>query len=677
MARQVEQLEMILSSKPDAEEAVEEVTVLCRRGDFAAARRRGETMLQHFPGDPALLHLVGESCCRGGDLRSGVAYLREALAADLAHRETRLSLVHALLALNDLGAAEEICRSGTNQSEPDLEMLRLWAYILQTQGRIQDAIGIYVGIVDRATDDYETWNNLGNARAMVGNVEAAIADLERAASLRPNAAIIRLNLAGALAKATRYEESLSSIQEAASFEPRNPAILLELSRAFSRCGRDADALKTLKRAIALAPRDPHLHVELGLAYASLGQYADAEEAYRAALEIHPRFGPAYLHLGTLLESNNRAEELSALVREADAKSLPEDEIALIRALALRREGQFEEALSSALAAPSGIEPVRRAELIGQIADRLGRSDEAFAAFEEMNRLVAAAPSSPRTVAARYRRQVETVSALTTMEWYEGWNSIEPEGGRASPIFLVGFPRSGTTLLDTILMGHPGLLVLEERPVLQAVAEKLGSIERLPRLTMDEVNELRAHYFATLDALEPAAPDKRIVDKFPLSIVQAPLIHRIFPDARFIFAQRHPCDAVLSCFMTNFRLNEAMANFLDLGDAAELYRLVIGYWDKAKTVFGLNVHDFRYEAMIENAEAELRPLFSFLDLPWDDSVLDHRRTAERRGYISSPSYAQVTERIYARARGRWERYREQMADVLPVLEPWTLKMGYDI
>jgi hypothetical protein len=156
---------------------------------------------------------------------------------------------------------------------------------------------------------------------------------------------------------------------------------------------------------------------------------------------------------------------------------------------------------------------------------------------------------------------------------------------------------------------------------------------------------------------------------------APLIHRLFPDARFIFAARHPCDAVLSCFMQDFVLNPAMANFLTLEDSARLYDLALVFWTRARQILPLHVHTLRYEALVEDKERELRALLAFLGLDWDARVLDNEATAKARGPIATPSYAQVAQPLYTRARGRWERYREQMKPVLPILLPWAKRLGY--
>ena len=193
---------------------------------------------------------------------------------------------------------------------------------------------------------------------------------------------------------------------------------------------------------------------------------------------------------------------------------------------------------------------------------------------------------------------------------------------------------------------------------------------LAEIDSGQLTELRKIYFAELDQhLEPESRPEIIVDKLPLNSIEAGLIHRIFPRARFLFSLRHPYDCVLSCFMQNFKLNGAMANFQDLEGAAIMYNKVMGLWQQYQAVLPLEVHTVRYESLIEGFEETLMPLFDFLDVGWDDGVCDYIETAYRRGKINTPSYNQVIQPLYTRSRGRWERYREQMQPVLPLLLPW--------
>jgi tetratricopeptide (TPR) repeat protein len=433
-------------------------------------------------------------------------------------------------------------------------------------------------------------------------------------------------------------------------------MVFNLSNALGQAGRHDERLAVMGEAARIGPGDARVQTEYGVAAAEARDFAAAEGAYRAALAADPAFTPAYVELGLLLETQNRLGELEELLDGAPAAP----ELGFLQAWLLRRQGRFAEALPLAEAVPASIEPARRAQLLGEIYDRLGDAPRAFAAFAEMNR--AALAASPPPDRPSYRSEVEVGAARLTSR-----APAEVAGAPPSPIFILGFPRSGTTLLDTLLFNMPALHVLEEMPVLDAV-------EGMARTSADS-NALRARYFEALAAIAPPAPGQIVVDKFPLHMARAPLIHRLFPDAKIVFVERHPCDIVLSCFMANFQLNHAMRAFTDIEEAARLYDTVMGAWTRARELLPLDVHTVRYERMVADLEGEMRPLLAWLGLDWDPKVLDNEAAAAGRDYVRTASYAQVAEPIYRRAAGRWERYRDQLEPVLPILAPWAERLGY--
>jgi Sulfotransferase family len=155
-----------------------------------------------------------------------------------------------------------------------------------------------------------------------------------------------------------------------------------------------------------------------------------------------------------------------------------------------------------------------------------------------------------------------------------------------------------------------------------------------------------------------------------------LIWRVFPDAKFILAVRHPCDVCLSCFMQNFALNQAMATFYSLESTAALYAKVMGLWQQYVQKLPIRYHRIRYEDLVSNFEHETRRLLDFLEVGWDDAVLQHTEHARKRGTISTPSYHQVTQPIYQHAKYRWKRYAKQLESVMETLQPYIEYFGYE-
>lgn len=575
----------------------------------------------------------------------------------------RLEHATGLASTGRIEEALRLCRA-----DPAPELRRLEGQILQAQGREAEAADVYAKVVADDPADWEIWNNLGNVRRALGDGDGALGALRQAAAIRPDVLPIQANLGFALAEAGRPEEALDALGRALSL---GGAITLVAAQLLRQLGRFDESLQLL----AGAGDGAEARMERARTLTGLHRLDEAEQAYRAALRLRPGLAEAWLELGILLERAGRAAELPPLLAAAEGEGVAPDSLAYLHALLLQREGRIEEALGWARRAPAGLEPVRTRRLVSRLADKAGDAAAAFAAAAEANRLAAAEHPEAAGRAAAYRAHVEGLATLVTPGWYGSWQDAPARPDRPAPAFLVGFPRSGTTLLDTMLMGHAGTHVLEEIPLLERVMAEIGDLDRVATLGAAEVERLRDLYFAALDAASPPPAGALVIDKLPLNILGAPLIHRLFPDARFILALRHPCDVVLSCYMQGFEINAAMANFLDLGDAARLYDLVLGFWQRCRETLPLETFELRYEDLVADPEGAMRPLIAFLGLDWEDAILDHRRTAAGRGTISTPSYNQVTRPLYREASGRWQRYREQLAPVLPILEPWAARLGY--
>jgi len=295
----------------------------------------------------------------------------------------------------------------------------------------------------------------------------------------------------------------------------------------------------------------------------------------------------------------------------------------------------------------------------------------------MNEAQAEDLTKPLSRAADLREMNREQLRRTTAEWRDSWTAPSILAERPAPVFLVGFPRSGTTLLDTIFMGHPDVQVMEERPVLHELKLKTGGFDAIAGMNEAEVRDAQEQYFQIASKYLQLREGSLLIDKSPLHLQDVPFIYRLFPDARFILALRHPADAVLSCFIAMFRMNNSMSNFLQLDTAAEFYDLAFSMWERGRELFPLEVHTVVYEKVVEDPEAVLKPVVEALGLAWRHEMLDHQRTAKARGVITTASYAQVTQPLYREAVGRWRRYRKHLEPVLPTLAPWIDKLGYEL
>lgn len=652
---------------------IRQAMAAAQAGDVANAQRLAEGALVRGGDVVALNAFLGMLLARSGDVPGSVRHLRAAHQARSGDVTIACNLIAVLIETGDLAGALDVATRDLALADPTLRVARYRGFLAQSVNRFGDAAEAYEYVVARAPDDFESWNNLGNARAALGD-ERSVDALQRAVALDARARPTRLNLATALRAAGRGADAGDTLRRAAADFPDDARPLHDLYVLLKEDGDDRGALAALEQAIGRDPANANLQFKAAVEYGLVNRLDDAEAAYRKAIAGDSSLDDAWLGLAIQYEHTNREEEFPDLIAQAEAAGVAIDVLGFLRALDHRRAKKFEEGLASLAEVPPSVEPERSANLRATLLDRLGRTDEAFHWFSEANRLHAANPGEPLKHAAVYRDTLREEIAVMSPAWLASWSDADPPPVRPDPVFLVGFPRSGTTLLDTILMGHPDTLVLEEQPPLNLVDEAIGGFSAIPELDTEGILAARTRYFEEVEKIVPLDGAPLLIDKSPLFLHEAPLIQRIFPRARFILALRHPCDVVLSCFMSNFKLNTATSSFLRLEDAAELYDLAFRHWETARALLPLAVHTVVYERLIEDVEGEVRPLFDFLNLDWRDEALDHTRTAKSRGLITTASYSQVTEPIYRRAAGRWERYRPHLEPILPVLAPWIEKFG---
>ena len=310
-----------------------------------------------------------------------------------------------------------------------------------------------------------------------------------------------------------------------------------------------------------------------------------------------------------------------------------------------------------------------------ICDRLDDCRGAMRYAADANRLSGELSARKGVDKTRFLEFVENRKRYFQRDNIRQWRPDTERAETSRPVFVIGFPRSGTTLIDTMLRGHPHIEVAEESDAVPTLVNRLSGVAdaalgSLGALTHKDIESARAEYYERLARhVRPSRENATFVDRFALNTVYAGEIHRVFPDARFILMLRHPADCVLSCYLRTFTETSANASFHTLEEAAFLYDRVFDLWVRYTEVLELDAIEVKYENLVGNVEATCRPVLEFLGLPWHPGILDHERTARNRPYIRTASYDQVIEPVHTRASGRWRRYREFLEPVLP--NPGTL------
>ena len=489
-----------------------------------------------------------------------------------------------------------------------------------------------------------------------------------------------LHLAGLCALGMgEARRALPLLEQAASLKPGDGQLAHNLGIARVEAGDLTAAHAAFTHAAALDPKNPSTQFNLGVISEREGDEERAEAAYRRCLALAPRDAAAAAALAALCEQKSGLEEAEHWCGIALGLD-PADPVArLTRAQLDFRAGDHVGAaatLEALLAAP--LSPRNRAIAAGRLGavyDRLDRPAEAWRMWLTAKQVLRENGQSEQgtgvyglDVARRIAREMEALLASP---------GVAADG--EAPVFLVGFPRSGTTLLDQILSGHPRIVVLEEKDTLQDLCGRYAlsdaGMQAFLGAGSQALADDRRRYWRRVDGYMPARPRERLfVDKLPLNTLFLPLLARLFPEARFVFALRDPRDVVLSCFMQTFALNEAMRHFLTLEGSAAFYAAVMEIGLRSLAALPHRIHTVRYEDVVADTEGEARRLLGFLGLAWEPEVLDVQATAKRRR-INTPSYHQVARPIYGDARERWRRYAKQLEPVMPTIAPFIGAFSY--
>jgi tetratricopeptide (TPR) repeat protein len=529
----------------------------------------------------------------------------------------------------------------------------------------------------------------GVIAAEKGAFQVAIDSYKRAIALEPDNCDVHFNLGNVLRDKGDLKPALASYRAALQIKPGDPDVVFNMATVLHGLGELNAAEKLFRQLVELSPKDHNAHSNLGGVLFRLNRTEEAIDCFRRALELRPAFVEAHDNLCEVLEKTNQTDELRKAVAHAITVCRPNDiRIAIRQAQLLRRDDDLEGARKIL----SGVEKFHPAQaqlnsaywyLLGDICDRLDDAQTAYKAFVEANIWAAKAVGGHGLEPDRFIRKLDDLQAA--------YKSVrrparpEPAASHSDApqlVFLIGFPRSGTTLLDTVLLSHSRISVIEEKPMVQemvrlAASWQTGELPNHEDLSGEQVKELRKTYMTRLEQHlpDPAGDGDVVIDKLPLNIVEAGLISKVFPDARFLLVLRHPCDCVLSCFMQDFRLNNAMANFLDLKSTAKCYDKVMSLWTTYTSALHLPVHTVKYEQIVGDLEETVSEVLGFLGLDWEETMADYKATAVERKRIGTPSYHQVVQPIYSRATGRWRRYRAHMVTVLPTLLKWAEIHGY--
>ncbi|MBV6424615.1 MAG: hypothetical protein NAOJABEB_02428 [Steroidobacteraceae bacterium] len=560
------------------------------------------------------------------------------------------------------------------------------------EARYGEAERAFRVLTQRQPSEAGHWLNLGTALRGLARYDDALRAYACAHALGGVSADFCFNVGLTHLDRLDYESARAVLAQGVALAPHDAQMRLQYASACFESGHTDEGVAALADWREWESLDAASVAGIGLRLQGAGAAAEAGIAIDR-LRATPRLGAeAGLMLVHMLERANRlteAEQVLAQLKRSAAAELSAHAPAFASAegrLAQRRGRHGEAIAHFERALGTDTSPHRRHHELFPLAralDATGRHEAAWARLAEAHRSqVAQVRLAAPAVAARGAPSFAITRHGSDPADVARWCDAGAPDTEASPVFIVAFPRSGTTLLEQVLDAHPSLRSMDEQPFLQRALEELDDAAggRYPAALADipvaTLGAIRARYFDRVRCKVALTPGERLVDKNPLNLLRLPAIRRLFPHARILLAVRHPCDVLLSCYMQCFTAPEFSLLCADLPTLAAGYRRAFDFWYREQAALAPAVHEVRYEMLVGEFEPEVRRIAAFLDLPWHDALLAPGAHARAKAFISTPSYSQVVEPVSTRAVGRWRAYATQFSQVLPALAPYFERWGYE-
>jgi len=640
-------------------------TINAQLGLYPEAAENFRLVTELAPKKPEAHLSLAKSLHAQGDLETAATSYKQALEINPELSEAWFNLGQ-LRGLQKRYADAEDCfrRLVALQPENALAHHNL-AAALEGQERLQEAADSYRQAINLRPGLAEASNNLGVIQQKLGRLSDAETCYRHALSLNPDYAIAAYNLGTVLNEQGDFTEAQQQLHNAIGLRPDYSDAYTALGRTLQTLGRFSDAIVCYKQALKIDPHSSEAFIGLGNAFQTQGRFDEAYHAYQKAAAFAKSPVTAIANQAAILEKKNDIEQAYALIKPLLEQKVRDTSLVTTYAAIsrnLRRHDEAAAIIDEVLSQP-GLSSTQRAELhfsMGKLLDDAQDYEQAFEHFRQANDLM-----PYRYDSEDHKKRIgDTIQAFSAAALRQ-----LPRASQATsrPIFIVGMPRSGTTLVEQILASHPQVHGGGELPYVGEIVGRLraetGGQQPYPRcvaaLTSDSVNRLSQEYLDRIDLL--ATDARHITDKMPHNFQHLGLIELLFPEARIIHCMRNPMDTCLSIFTQNFTANHGYAvNLAHLGLYYRQYQRLMAHW---KSVLGIPILDLQYEQLTSRQDEMTRQLVDFCGIDWDDACLDFQ-SAKRN--VATPSYEQVRKPMYRNSVDRWKNYEKHLEPLLKAL-----------
>ena len=534
------------------------------------------------------------------------------------------------------------------------------AQALLSQGKMEEALPILEKISNKKPKDAENWALLGFTYGDLGVFNRAKSSLQKSLAINSKAAYtyrVHRALAGLLEGEGWYREAIEHYMKSIRQNPIQTDCYLNLGNCLKQERRIDEAIDAYMQVLKSEPDNFQACRNIGQLYEQASRLDDARIYTELALKYAPKDVESHFQLAQLDLRDKKLEQAKDRLESLLKMNMPDQHRAMV------------------------------SKELGRVLEKMGNYQAAFELLSSANQSFEASyiEHKDESGLVEYRSEIDAYRNIITHDMASRWSATEGAlTNRLKIVFLVGFPRSGTTLTEQVMESHPDFIATHEIPVLPRLVRDVSSVINRPfnypadmdSLSDAEVMLLRDAYMQRMEeSLHNAINlDKFLLDKLPLNIIHLGFIARVFPEARILVALRDPRDVCLSCFTQTFSYNQAMRQYLDIEDTAQFYSTIMTLWFHYKEVLDINVIETRYEDIVDDLEAAARRILKFVGVEWNAEVMNFYNSAKKR-HVFTPSYQGVTQPIYRGAIGKWKNYEQELQSIMPVLSSYILKHGY--
>ncbi len=605
-----------------------------KSGDLARAERIYRGILKRERQNFDANNLLGTLCCQQERFSDGLPFLERAVKLKPQSTGALVNLGHALAGMGRYEEAESAYRKALSQEPAELPACRALARLLMRSNRTVEAETLLREAIRYLPGNADLLAELGELQAAVSKVEPAIESLRQALSLAPRHAKALRQLAICRAAVGNYIDSIPVLESI----PADADVLLALARAYRVAQRPDEALKAIQRLETISPDRLDAKIVRANLLSDVGRDDEANGAFRSLLSSPGVAPEAFYGLALAGAIETGSNEEARLMQLAESPPAESEARRLIHFAA------------------------------GHVRDRNGDHDGAFASYDAAHQADAV-----KFDAGSYLRFVDHTIAVFDKTFVK---SLARHGsGDRRPVFIVGMPRSGTSLVEQIISAHPAACGAGELEEIRYIARSLGFSHSNPsrftqQMTVASPIQIAGSAAFYLKALDQRVGDaQRVTDKMPHNFELLGLIGILFPRSHIVHCQRDPLDTCVSIYSHNLGQAHGYANDLaTLGTYYRSYQRLMDHW---RAVLDSQILSVSYEELVNSPEREVARLLEFLELPWDDRCLNFHKS-ERA--VTTFSRQQVRQPIYCSSIGRWKRYARHLGKLTDALRLSDTSVG---